>query len=144
MGLLQQYAATLGLDLTNATHAIEAYALGVVLGGPVVTILAARLNRHHLLLALMALFVLGNVLSAVAGSLGTFALARFLNGIPQGAYFGAGAVVASYLVGRARAGVCPGDDGPDHGDHRRLAAGHLRARRHCWTAPRCVASWALT
>lgn len=104
MGLLQQYAATLGLDLANATHAIEAYALGVVLGGPAVTILAARLNRRQLLLSLMALFVLGNVLSAVAGGLGSFALARFLSGIPQGAYFGAGAVVASYLVGPGQGG----------------------------------------
>src|SRR5262249_47631362 len=63
MGLLQQFAVGLDLDLTTATHAIEAYALGVVLGGPAVTILAARLNRKHLLLALMGVFVLGNVLS---------------------------------------------------------------------------------
>lgn len=104
MVLLQQYAATLGLELANATHAIEAYALGVVLGGPAVTILAARLNRCHLLLALMALFGLGHVLSAVAGSLGRFALTRFLSGIPQGAYFGAGALVASYLVGPGQGG----------------------------------------
>ncbi|WP_212745285.1 MFS transporter, partial [Cupriavidus sp. 2SB] len=104
MGLLQQFAASLHIDLTTATHAIEAYALGVVLGGPAVTILAAKLNRKHLLLALMGVFVLGNVLSAVAMGLGSFTLARFLSGIPQGAYFGAGAVVASYIVGPGQGG----------------------------------------
>ncbi|MFP3755842.1 MULTISPECIES: MFS transporter [Cupriavidus] len=104
MGLLQQFAAGLELDLTTATHAIEAYALGVVLGGPAVTILAAKLNRKHLLLALMGVFVLGNVLSSVATGLVSFTLARFLSGIPQGAYFGAGAVVASYIVGPGQGG----------------------------------------
>lgn len=99
MGLLQQFAADLELDLTTASHAIEAYALGVVLGGPAVTILAAKLNRKHLLLALMAVFVAGNVLSSLATGLVSLTLARFLSGIPQGAYFGAGAVVATYIVG---------------------------------------------
>jgi DHA1 family inner membrane transport protein len=104
MGMLQLFAASLGLDIPAATHAIEAYAFGVVLGGPVVTIVAATLNRRSLLLALMAIFVLGNVLSAVATGLGSFALARFISGIPQGAYFGAGAVVASYIVGPGQGG----------------------------------------
>ncbi|KQU80393.1 MULTISPECIES: MFS transporter [unclassified Rhizobacter] len=104
MGMLQLFAASLGLDLSTATHAVEAYALGVVLGGPAVTILAAKLNRKSLLLALMAVFVLGNVLSAVATGLGSFTLARFVSGIPQGAYFGAGAVVASYIVGPGQGG----------------------------------------
>ena len=104
MGILQLFAASLNLDLSTATHAIEAYAFGVVLGGPAVTILAAKLNRKHLLLALMAIFVLGNVLSAVATGLGSFTLARFVSGIPQGAYFGAGAVVATYIVGPGQGG----------------------------------------
>jgi len=104
MGLLQQFSAGLALDLERATHAIEAYALGVVLGGPAVTILAAKLNRKHLLLALMAIFVLGNVFSAVATGLGSFMLARFISGVPQGAYFGAGAVVAAYIVGPGQGG----------------------------------------
>lgn len=98
MGLLQLFSVGLHLDLASATHTIEAYAMGVVLGGPVVTILPAKLNRKHLLLALMLVFVLGNVLSALAPSLGSFTLARFIRGIPQGAYFGAGAVVSSYIV----------------------------------------------
>src|SRR5437762_1708971 len=104
MGILQLFAASLALDIASATHAIEAYAFGVVLGGPAVTILAAKLNRKSLLLALMAVFVLGNVLSSVATGLGSFALARFVSGIPQGAYFGAGAVVASYIAGPGQGG----------------------------------------
>ncbi|MGJ7506313.1 MFS transporter [Variovorax sp. GT1P44] len=104
MGILQLFAASLNLDIPTATHAIEAYAVGVVLGGPAVTILAAKLNRKDLLLALMAIFVLGNVLSAVATGLGMFTLARFVSGVPQGAYFGAGAVVASYIVGPGQGG----------------------------------------
>ncbi|MGP2435521.1 MFS transporter, partial [Listeria monocytogenes] len=84
-GLLQLFAGELGLDIPTATHAVEAYALGVVLGGPAATLLAAKLNRRHLLLALMALFVAGNLLSAMAAGFGSFTLARFLSGIPQGA-----------------------------------------------------------
>lgn len=104
MGILQLFAAGLGIDIATATHAITAYAFGVVLGGPLVTIAAARLNRRQLLLALMAVFGLGNVLSALAASLEMFAVARFISGIPQGAYFGAGAVVASYIVGPGQGG----------------------------------------
>jgi len=104
MGILQLFAASLGVDISTATHAIEAYAFGVVLGGPLVTILAASLNRRTLLLWLMVIFIIGNVLSALATGLGMFALARFVSGIPQGAYFGAGAVVASYIVGPGQGG----------------------------------------
>ncbi len=104
MGILQLFASSLDLDITSATHAITAYAFGVVLGAPLVTLLAARLNRRALLLGLMVLFILGNILSAVASSLGMLAVARFISGMPQGAYFGAGAVVASYIVGPGHGG----------------------------------------
>ncbi|MGV4797327.1 MFS transporter [Rhizobium sp. F40D2] len=104
MGILQLFSASLGIDIPTATNAIAAYALGVVIGAPLVTLAAARLNRRTLLLCLMGLFIVGNMLSAVATDLGMLALARFISGMPQGAYFGAGAVVASYIVG-------PGHDG---------------------------------
>jgi DHA1 family inner membrane transport protein len=104
MGILQLFSASLGIDIATATNAIAAYALGVVIGAPLVTLVAARLNRRTLLLCLMGLFIIGNVLSAVATGLGMFALARFVSGMPQGAYFGAGAVVASYIVGPGHAG----------------------------------------
>ncbi len=104
MGIIQLFSDSLGISVPNATHAIEAYAFGVVLGAPLVTLVAARLNRRTLLLGLMALFVVGNVLSAFASNLGFLMLARFISGLPQGAYFGAGAVVASYIVGPGQAG----------------------------------------
>ncbi|HSI49425.1 MAG TPA: MFS transporter [Ideonella sp.] len=104
MGILQLFSAGLGVDLATATYAIAAYAVGVVIGGPAVTLAAARLNRRSLLQALMALFVLGNVLSAVAPNMAALVAARFISGIPQGAYFGAGAVVASHFVGRDQGG----------------------------------------
>ncbi|MBX5088373.1 MFS transporter [Rhizobium lentis] len=104
MGILQLFSASLGIDIPTATNAITAYAFGVVIGAPVVTIAAARLNRRTLLLLLMGLFVLGNLLSSFADNLGMFALARFISGMPQGAYFGAGAVVATYIVGPGHGG----------------------------------------
>lgn len=104
MGILQLFSASLGIDIPTATSAIAAYAFGVVVGAPLVTLVAARLNRRTLLLSLMGLFIVGNVLSAVATDLGMFALARFVSGMPQGAYFGAGAVVASYIVGPGHGG----------------------------------------
>jgi DHA1 family inner membrane transport protein len=104
MGILQIFASNLGLSISSATNAITAYALGVVIGAPLVTLMASRLNRRALLLGLMALFIVGNLLSAAATNLGMFAVARFVSGLPQGAYFGAGAVVASYVVREGSSG----------------------------------------
>lgn len=104
MGMIQLFAGSLGISIPTATHAITAYAFGVVVGAPLVTLAAVRLNRRTLLLGLVALLVLGNVLSAIAADLGMFVLARFISGLPQGAYFGAGAVVASYIVGPGSGG----------------------------------------
>lgn len=104
MGMIQLFSAELGVDIPTATHAITAYAIGVVIGAPLLTLVAARFNRRTLLLALICIFVLGNVLSAIAGNLELFIAARFVTGLPQGAYFGAGAVVASYVVGAGHAG----------------------------------------
>jgi DHA1 family inner membrane transport protein len=104
MGILQLFSTSLHIDIPAATNAIAAYAFGVVIGAPLVTLAAAHLNRRTLLLCLMALFIAGNLLSAAATGSGTLAAARFVSGLPQGAYFGAGAVVASYVVGAGRSG----------------------------------------
>lgn len=104
MGIIQLFSSSLGLTVPQATDAITAYAFGVVIGAPLVTLAAARLNRRSLLLGLMALFVMGNLLSAAATDLGWLMAARFISGMPQGAYFGAGAVVAAHVVGRGQAG----------------------------------------
>src|SRR5215475_5337727 len=104
MGILQIFSEDLHITVPIATHAITGYALGVLLGAPIVTLLAARLNRRTLLIGLMSLFIIGNLLSAAATSIGMLAVARFISGMPQGAYFGAGVVVASYFFGPSQAG----------------------------------------
>lgn len=104
MGIIGLFSESLGLSVPTATNAITAYAFGVVIGAPLVTLMAARLNRRTLLLALMAILVAGNLLSAFASNLGWLMVARFISGMPQGAYFGAGAVVAAHVVGQGRSG----------------------------------------
>lgn len=104
MGIIQLFSATLGIGIPTATHAITAYALGVVFGAPAITLAAARLNRRTMLLALMGLFIVGNLLSSIAPSITMLVAARFMSGLTQGAYFGAGAVVATHIVGPERAG----------------------------------------
>ena len=77
---------------------ISAYAIGVVVGAPVIAALGARTGRKRLLLGLMGVFVLGNVLSAVASSYELLMAARFMTGLPHGAFFGIGAVVGASMV----------------------------------------------
>ncbi|WP_243060318.1 MFS transporter [Nocardioides sp. SR21] len=103
-GIIQLFADDLDVSVPMATNAVTAYALGVVVGSPILTIAAARLNRRTLLLGLVALFIVGNLLSAAATDLGMLAAARFVTGTVQGAYFGAGAVVAGYAYGPGRGG----------------------------------------
>jgi DHA1 family inner membrane transport protein len=102
MGVLPDIAGDLGVSIPQAGYAITAYALGVVIGAPAFAILGARLPRKGLLLALMAALTVANLASAMAPTFGTFVLARFASGLPHGAYFGIGAVVASSLVPRER------------------------------------------
>jgi DHA1 family inner membrane transport protein len=98
MGLLPQIAAGVDVDIPSAGHLISAYALGVVIGAPVIAAFAARLPRKQLLMALMAVFALGNLASALAATFGSLMLARFIAGLPHGAYFGVASVVAAALV----------------------------------------------
>ncbi|MCQ8239548.1 MFS transporter [Rhizosaccharibacter radicis] len=98
MGLLPDIERSFSLDAPAAGHLISLYALGVVVGAPVMTVLAASLSRRAILLVLMTLFTLGNGLSAVAPSDGWLLLARFAAGLPHGAYFGVASVVAASLV----------------------------------------------
>ncbi|MCK1384626.1 MFS transporter [Bradyrhizobium sp. 21] len=102
MSLLPFFAADLGVDEPTAGHAISAYALGVVLGAPLITVLGARLARRAQLLALMTVFALGNALTALAPGFGWMIAARFLAGLPHGAYFGIAALVAASLVPQHR------------------------------------------
>jgi DHA1 family inner membrane transport protein len=98
MGLLPDIATGIGVDIPTAGHVISAYALGVVVGAPVIAALAPRLPRRGLLVGLMAAFLAGNVLSALAPGSTTLLLARFVSGLPHGAYFGVASLVAAALV----------------------------------------------
>jgi len=102
MSLVPFFARDLGLTEPQAGHAISAYALGVVVGAPTIAVLAARIGRRKLLMGLMALFALGNGLSALSGSYPALLLFRFVSGLPHGAYFGIAALVAAAQVPQGR------------------------------------------
>ncbi|WJY00861.1 MFS transporter [Curtobacterium sp. 458] len=103
-GIIELYAKDFNASIPLATWAVTAYAFGVMIGSPLITIGAARVNRRTVLLGLVALFVVGTSLSAAAPSVGFLIIARFITGTVQGAYFGAGAVVASYVYGPGKGG----------------------------------------
>lgn len=98
MSLLPYFSAGLGIDEPTAGHVISAYALGVVVGAPLLAVVAARLARRTLLLLLMAMFAVGNGLSALAPTYELMLAFRFLSGLPHGAYFGIASLVAASLV----------------------------------------------
>ena len=98
MSLLPYFSVGLGIDEPTAGHVISIYALGVVVGAPLIAVLAARLSRRTLLIALMSVFAIGNGLSALAPSYHWMLAFRFLSGLPHGAYFGVAALVAASLA----------------------------------------------
>jgi len=98
MSLLPYFAKDLGIDAPTAGHVISAYALGVVVGAPVLTVMAARMARRTLLLWLMGMFAVFNGLCAFAPSYEWMLVLRFLSGLPHGAYFGIASLVAVSLV----------------------------------------------
>ena len=98
MGVLPDVTGDLGATIPQGGHLVSAYAVGVVVGAPVLAVLGARLPRKALLLALLAAFTVANALSALAPTFGTLVLARFASGLPHGAYFGVAALVAASIV----------------------------------------------
>ncbi len=98
MGLLPDVATGVGVALPTAGHVISAYALGVVIGSPLIAVLAARAPRRRLLLALAACFAACNFASALSPDYGALVAWRFLSGVPHGAYLGVAALTAASLV----------------------------------------------
>ncbi|MGY5805664.1 MFS transporter [Rhizobium sp. LEGMi12c] len=98
MGLLPNVADTFGVTTPQAGHVISAYALGVVVGAPIIAVLAAKMARRTLLLLMMAIFAAGNISSAFAPTFESFTVLRFITGLPHGAYFGVAALVAASMV----------------------------------------------
>ncbi len=102
MGLLPNVAGDVGVSIPAAGGLISGYALGVVIGAPLLTVLASRLSRKAALMLFMGWFVVGNVLSALAPTYGLLFAARLFAGLPHGAFFGAGSLVAASLVDPGR------------------------------------------
>ncbi|NDV89150.1 MFS transporter [Aurantimonas aggregata] len=98
MGLLLEVGADLGVSTSAAGFLISGYALGVVVGAPLLTILTGRWPRKTVLLALMAIFIAGNVACALAPTYGFLMAARVLTAFAHGTFFGVGSVVATRLV----------------------------------------------
>ena len=102
MGLLPNVARDLGVTIARAGLLVTGYALGVVVGAPIVGALIARVPRKRALLAMVGVFVLGNAFCALAPSYGVLMCARVVTAFCHGAFFGTGAVVAAQLVAPER------------------------------------------
>jgi DHA1 family inner membrane transport protein len=98
MGLLLQVASDLHVTITSAGLLISGYALGVCVGAPILTAFTARLPRKTTLIALMAIFTIGNIACAIAPSYAILMIARVLTSFAHGTFFGVGSVVATSLV----------------------------------------------
>ncbi len=131
MGLLPVIAGDLGVSIPTAGLLISAYAMGVMLGAPLMTLTTGRVPRRSLLIGLMAIFTVGNLLAAVLSTSYEMLLAaRLITSLNHGAFFGVGSIVAASLVpgepaGRAGRGhvhgahssptwwACPSPHGPE-------------------------------
>jgi MFS transporter, DHA1 family, inner membrane transport protein len=102
LGLLPNVAASIHVSIPRAGNLVSAYALGVVVGAPLLTAAAVRFTRKRFLIVMALAMALGNFVSALAPNFTTLAIARFLTGLPHGAYFGVATVVAASLVRRSR------------------------------------------
>lgn len=102
MGILQDIAKDQAIEITQAAHFIALYALGVVVGAPILTIFTNKIAPKKVLLFLMLLFVVFNGLFAIAPEYNTLAISRFLSGLPHGAFFGVGSVVAAQLAQKGK------------------------------------------
>ncbi|MGV9415747.1 MFS transporter [Nocardia sp. NPDC003693] len=98
MGLLPDIAGAMDVSEPVAGHVVSAYALGVVVGAPVIAAMAARVDRKKLLIWLMVAFTVGNVATVLAPSFATLTAARFVSGLPHGAYFGVASLAAASLA----------------------------------------------
>ena len=103
MGLLPDIAKSLQVTIPQAGHLISAYALGVVIGAPLLIMIAGKYPPKKILIALMVMFTVFNAFSAFAPTFDTLFIARLLSGLPHGAFFGVGSVVASRIAEKGKA-----------------------------------------
>ncbi|MBA4862952.1 MFS transporter [Streptomyces sp. PSKA54] len=98
MGLLPEVASDFGVSIPTAGLLVTGYALGVVIGAPLMTVLGTKITRKRMLMLLMGLFIAGNLLSALAPAFGVMLAGRIVASLAHGAFFGIGSVVAADLV----------------------------------------------
>ncbi|WP_017905514.1 MFS transporter [Pseudomonas asplenii] len=98
MGMLPSIAADLGVSIPAAGLLVSAYAMGVLIGAPLMTLATVRVPRRYLLIGLMAIFALGNLMSAMATSYESLLVARIVTSLNHGAFFGVGSIVAASVV----------------------------------------------
>lgn len=101
MGILPDIAADLHIDIATAGHLISAYALGVCVGAPAL-VLARKYSLKNILLVLVSVILAGNVFAALSPNYWTMMAARFISGLPHGAYFGVASIVAEKLADKGR------------------------------------------
>lgn len=101
-GLLPQVSVDLGVDIPTTGLLVTGYAMGVVIGGPIMTLLTARLSRRTALLMLVAIFVAANLFCALSTSFAATLAARIMSAFAHGAFFGIATVVATSLVADGR------------------------------------------
>ncbi|NLU66869.1 MFS transporter [Streptomyces sp. HNM0574] len=98
MGLLPEVAASFDVSVPTAGFLVTGYALGVMAGAPLMTVLGTKISRKRMLMLLMGLFIAGNLLSALAPAFGVMLAGRVVASLAHGAFFGIGSVVAAELV----------------------------------------------
>ncbi|EPF2928295.1 MFS transporter [Vibrio navarrensis] len=103
VGLIPTMAADLAVSIPSAGLLVSLYALGVAIGAPVLTALSGKWNRKYVLLAVMSLFVIGNLLAWQAPGYNTLILARILTGLAHGVFFSIGSTIATGLVPKEKA-----------------------------------------
>lgn len=107
-GILLDVATSLGISDGAAGNLITAYAMAIVIGGPVLTIYLSRFERKTVLMGLMLLFTIGNIISATAQDYTVLMVSRVITGLAQGPFYGIGAVVATRMVPQSMAGRAVG------------------------------------
>jgi len=128
MGLLPVIAKGVDVSIPVAGMLISAYAIGVMVGAPLMTLLLSHRARRNALIFLMGIFTVGNLLSSIAPDYTTLLLSRIITSLNHGAFFGLGSVVAASVVPKHKQASAV--HGPDHRQHWRRAGGHLAWRNH--------------
>lgn len=102
MGLLPDVANDLNISIPIAGHLISAYAFGVVVGAPILVALSSKFPPKNILIVYMIMFTIFNALSIIAPNYNTLLMSRFLSGLPHGAFFGVGTIVAIKLANKGK------------------------------------------